>query len=154
MLIAAASDAHGARAYREALVAALPKIDAFCYLGDCEADGLALRLLLGNTAFHIVRGNCDHGSDLPETVMERLDGVRALITHGHRFHVKRTTALLAAKAAEQGCALALFGHTHQPYHGAREGVVLVNPGALCMGRYALIDTETLAVRLLTLSPSE
>ena len=41
-------------------------------------------------------------------------------------------------AEELGARAALFGHTHAPFAGYAGGVLLVNPGALKDGRYAVL----------------
>jgi len=61
-----------------------------------------------------------------------------MITHGHLHHVKLGTAFLYSAAKKHGCTLALFGHTHQPYQKQCKDAVLVNPGALLKGQWALI----------------
>ncbi|HIQ63103.1 MAG TPA: YfcE family phosphodiesterase [Candidatus Avichristensenella intestinipullorum] len=142
MLIACAGDAHGAREYTDALVAALPGVEAFCYLGDGEEDALRLQYALAerqpNAAFYAVRGNCDVFSRLPETLEVRFGRTKALVTHGHLFRVKLTCSLLAEAARRRECRLALFGHTHRPACETEGGVCLVNPGALAQGKWALV----------------
>ena len=61
--IVCASDGHGARSAREALVRQMPACDLFCYLGDVESDALYFRAALAQVrpaaAFLAVAGNCD-----------------------------------------------------------------------------------------------
>lgn len=155
MKIACVADAHGANRKIEQLVAALPPVDAFCFLGDVETDGEYLQLLLADVqphaAFHAVAGNNDPGSSLPQSLELILGKTRTFITHGHLYRVRLSSASLAAHARARDCTLALFGHTHIPYNARVDGVRLVNPGALRDGRWALVDTDTEEAALLTLS---
>ena len=41
---------------------------------------------------------------------------------------------LTYAALEQACAVALFGHTHEPFLAREQGVLLLNPGSLCQPR--------------------
>ncbi len=145
MRIACASDAHGARDYMIRLVDKLPRIGAFCFLGDCDRDATFLQYALAETQpkaqFLAVAGNNDPGSQLPGTIEWTFGETRGLITHGHLFRVKLTLSLLAEYASGRRCAMALFGHTHHHLDTWTNGVHLINPGALTHGRWALVDTE-------------
>lgn len=155
MLIACASDAHHARSAISALLRALPPIDAFCFLGDCDEDALRLQYGLAESQpkarFHAVAGNNNPFSKLAETEILSLQKTRALITHGHLFHVKRSLRQLAEASRGCGCQLALYGHTHEANDQWLAGVQLVNPGALMDRRWALIHMEeSVRVELLVL----
>lgn len=145
MIIACASDAHRAKDQMAKLMAALPKVDAFCFLGDLDEDAMYLEEAIAKEqpgmSFYAVAGNNDPDSDLPRTQLHYFGKTRALLTHGHLFQVNATTGVLVAEAGRYGCKLALFGHTHQPYEEKIHGVQLVNPGALRNGQWALIDIE-------------
>jgi len=142
MKIACASDAHHAYRNEERLIDILPRVDAFCFLGDVEDDGDCLRLLLSDkqphALFYAVAGNNDLFSKLPRTMELSFGDVRVLITHGHLF---RTRQAMIDRAKAQGCLLALHGHTHRPIHEVVDGVHVVNPGALKAGQWALIDID-------------
>lgn len=155
MRIACAGDAHGNRMQMEKLLETLPPVDAFCFLGDCDRDAETLHSHLMKARpgmlFHAVAGNNDPCSIRAKTMELPFDNNRVLLTHGHLFRVKLTTAVLADYANKRGCHLALYGHTHRPQDEIVDGVRLVNPGALQNGQWALIETgEVLRVRLLTL----
>ena len=141
--IVCASDGHGARSAREALVCQMPACDLFCYLGDVESDALYFRAALAQVrpaaAFLAVAGNCDPFSALALTVRHQAAGVRLLATHGHLFSVKQTLDLLAQAALDNGCVLALFGHTHIPCCQWQGGVLLFNPGALRQGQWGVVE---------------
>lgn len=93
-----------------------------------------------------VRGNCDFflgkESDVPRETILECEGHRILITHGHLHSVKSGYSRLIADAVSEGCDIALFGHTHDPYgecisEGEEVGGVILprpfylfNPGSI------------------------
>lgn len=147
MRIAIASDAHGDLTSLGKLLDGLPKVDAFCFLGDCVSDGEVIEAELARrmptALFYSVPGNNDW--HVPQVRLLTLDWPvgRVMLTHGHAFRVKQTLDLLAEQAAHTGAAAAFFGHTHQAYTGYHQGVLLLNPGAVYArdghGTYALVD---------------
>ena len=56
------------------------------------------------------------------------------LTHGHREHVHGGCGMVAARAREEGCALAFFGHTHRVQIERRDGVLVCNPGSISLPR--------------------
>lgn len=144
MLIAVASDAHGARRCMDALIDALPTIDAFCFLGDMDRDGQYLdygvREKQPGAAFYAVAGNNDPFSRMPTLIEQAFGGVKTLLAHGHLYHgIRASRDSLARRAASDGCALALYGHTHNRCDEEIRGVRLINPGALMRGEWALVS---------------
>ncbi len=65
--------------------------------------------------------------------------MRTLLTHANRYRRRRSLFRLSLRAREAGASLALFGHTHEPTVEWEGGVLLVNPGSLQNGRYAIIE---------------
>lgn len=61
--------------------------------------------------------------------MVELEGVKILLCHGHRYHVKSTLLPLYLAARENGVRLALFGHTHTALLEEKDGITLLNPGS-------------------------
>lgn len=130
------SDTHGDRTqmvraldYLEAL-----RADALLHLGDyaADADFLARELRIPARA---VSGNCDAFRSMrPTEEAFECEGVRILLTHGHRYGVKEDLQRLTYAALERACAVALFGHTHEPFLAREQGVLLLNPGSLCQPR--------------------
>lgn len=141
MTILALSDSHGSgdlvrRALQRAERGGKP--DALVFAGDGLEDVLPWK---GFCALFLpVRGNWD-GDAVPGVPAERtetLGGVRFLIAHGNGYHVKSSTAWLAARAGETGAGVAVYGHTHRQEANWSGGILLVNPGALCRGEYAML----------------
>lgn len=138
------SDCHGLRRAIEKVLDKHEDIKKVFYLGDRTNDIEAVRDFYSDREFFIVSGNCDWNSDYPtygETVIE---GVRIIYTHGHRYNVKYGTEELFQTAKTAGAKLALYGHTHVAREEYRDGIYLINPGALNGARegregYAIID---------------
>ena len=103
---------------------------------------MRLRELLPNTPILYVPGNCDPGSDAPQTVTPVIDGVRFMVTHGHRYRVKFGLMRIGLAALEAEAQAVLFGHTHQPCTESFENVLLFNPGAIGAGggTYGILET--------------
>lgn len=156
MKIIVVSDSHYDRAALSSLaedIARRGDMDALIHLGDVESDAQWLKEHL-NCPVYSVPGNCDLNFRDPAERVLTLDGVSMLICHGHTLRVKYTLDALCYRAQEMGVSLALFGHTHAPcLRLENDGILLLNPGALRDGRYALLETENgqlLTPSLLTL----
>ena len=87
-----------------------------------------------------MRGNCDFTAppDIPGELLARIGGLDVLMAHGNGYHVKRGLETLNWRAREAKARVVCFGHTHQPVAEWHHGVLMLNPGALRDGRYALL----------------
>lgn len=132
------SDSHGDRAAFELLCPRLKGVDAIVHLGDGMGDAKRILERTG-LPLYAVSGNCDLTQDYPAERTEVFSGFKALLTHGNHLKVKHSLLRLTLRAEEVGAGLALFGHTHVPLAEWSRGVLLVNPGALMNGRYAIIE---------------
>ena len=156
MRFAVVSDAHHDAWGLKKLLDALPVIDGLCFLGDCSSDGVILRDGLAGlqpqAAYYAVAGNNDLSSRDPREVVLPVGGQRLLLTHGHSYRVKYQLDLLTYHALEVQAGAALFGHTHCAQVEYARGVLLLNPGALCNGSYALLEVcaDGFTPRLMTL----
>ena len=123
------SDSHNVRLPMEELYKQYP-VDGIIHLGDHIADARWMRERTNGHPVYMVRGNCD-GFDggMEEQILE-VGGVKLLLCHGHRYGVKRGFSSLVAAGAHAGVQAILFGHTHSPYLEKRDGILLMNPGAL------------------------
>ena len=99
------SDTHGYRKGLDEISDVLAENDMIIHLGDTSGD---------------------------EQIIQA-EGVKIFACHGHRYSVKTTLARLAEKASGEGCAVALYGHTHTAREDVIDGVTLLNPG--CGTRY-------------------
>ncbi len=138
------SDCHGARRAAETVLDRHEDIKTVFFLGDGVNDIESIMPFYTGRHFFTVSGNCDRRSTAPLQDIASVDGVRVLYTHGHGFYVKYTLENLYAAAESSGASLALYGHTHKAAAEYRDGIYLVNPGALYGSReggngYAVID---------------
>lgn len=132
MKILVLSDSHAALSFMRRCIDAVQP-DAVIHLGDHYDDGTAMAEEYPQIRFYQVPGNCDaHRCFIPdpETRLETLGGVRILMTHGHRHHVKQTLIRLLADARVSRADAVLFGHTHSAYCQLEEdGLWVLNPGS-------------------------
>ncbi|MBE6587170.1 MAG: YfcE family phosphodiesterase [Ruminococcaceae bacterium] len=150
MKILVFSDSHGAYSKMESAVRVHPDADMIFFLGDGLRDADRLFDELRHIPHVAVKGNCDIASSfggesyLDEQTVD-LGGVRIFSCHGHKYGVKSSELNLWLRAKEKDAALALFGHTHEPFERYYEGVRLFNPGSIGMGSYGVIYIEKGAV---------
>ena len=132
MKILVLSDSHAALSFMRRCIDTVQP-DAVIHLGDHYDDGTAMAEEYPQIPFYQVPGNCGaHRCFIPdpETRLETLDGVRILMTHGHRHHVKQTLIPLLADARASGADVVLFGHTHSACCQREEdGLWVLNPGS-------------------------
>lgn len=143
MKILVFSDSHGSPGYMQEAMARHRTADAVIFLGDGERDAEGLRALYPETAFYIVRGNCDFGSAAPDELVLDLDGARIFCTHGHNYGVKYDYYRAVCAARARKANLLLFGHTHQPLEMYDDGLYILNPGSASGYRasYAMADVS-------------
>ena len=77
--------------------------------------------------FHKIQGNNDLFSFAKPEMMLALCGHNIFATHGHAYGVRGGTFKLAKTAADIGCDIALFGHTHNYADEVVCGVRCLNP---------------------------
>jgi uncharacterized protein len=108
--------------------------DIILHLGDLISFEI-FEYLQSLCQVHAVRGNCDF-PDLrrelsPKKTLE-LNGLKIGLMHGQGGQ-DETMRLI--KTEYQGKVdIALFGHTHIPYHHRDSGTLFFNPGSLNKGR--------------------
>lgn len=140
------SDSHAAMSFMRLCIRSV-KPDAVVHLGDYYDDGTAIAEEFGLSRFYQVPGNCDKYricSPVPETLVEKVCGVKLFMTHGHIHRVKTGLGALVTDARRTGAQAALFGHTHAAYCQQEEdGLWVVNPGSCGYygGSAALIEAE-------------
>lgn len=131
------SDIHRDRERLYALIPVINAADCVVCCGDGVSDFMNVR---GSMCVPTVcvRGNNDFGAFVTDDACIDLNGIKTLVTHGHKYGVKRGTDALRAAAEHNGCRIVLFGHTHIFCDRTAGGVRMINPGALCDGSYAEI----------------
>lgn len=127
------SDTHGNISALEKLNGVFAECDYIIHLGDTSSDGQAVRRNFPDKTY-ILNGNCDLCKSGEDELVLDIENVKLFACHGDRYGVKYGYDRIAYKAAQEGCSVALFGHTHAPTEEIRGGVTLFNPGTL--NRYA------------------
>lgn len=120
------SDSHGNKKALDKLEMQMEKADYIFHLGDHYYDMKDYLEKFGNKIYTVF-GNCDGGGDDYEIFIE---GVKILLTHGDRYHVKSSLLRLSLEAQERKCRLVFYGHTHRANIVEDYGVILANPGTL------------------------
>jgi putative phosphoesterase len=137
------SDSHGRTSALEEIVQLCkrdPSYDAVIHLGDYERDARYIRERIRQPVYG-VPGNRDFVFGDDSELVLPIGGVRMLLTHGHRYHVKMNLFSLGYRAAEAEVQAVLFGHTHAQYNGYEQGVLFLNPGALQDEKCAVLTVE-------------
>lgn len=145
--LAIVSDTHmprGARAIPQRCLQRCREADAILHAGDLvDVPVLELLLALGPPV-HAIHGNVDTAAiraRLPVRVELDLDGVGIGMIHAPGPTASRLPRL---RAAFPDCQAVVFGHTHMPQHGERDGFQIFNPGSPTERRRAPVHTMGMA----------
>ena len=124
------------------------KCDLVIFLGDGLRDLDYVKSKYPQLSYLSVRGNCDFflSDDEPTELIIDLDGIKLLLTHGHKFGVKSALGTLISYAISKDVDAVLFGHTHIPldtceYVGEKR-IQLFNPGSIrSSNTYGVVNTS-------------
>lgn len=134
------SDSHGhVTAIENAIRTQKP--DVVVFLGDCVPDMVEAQQEFPALDVRCVCGNCDTEFAAPEQLIMNIGGVEVLACHGNSYGVNTSLLRLYMAAKEMKCTAAFFGHTHRKHIEEKDGVMLINPGALCDGSMAVLETR-------------
>ena len=157
MKILVLSDSHSALSFMRSCIETV-KPDRIIHLGDYYDDACAMAEEYPQIPMTQVPGNCDRYR-CPPWVHARLCydvcGVRLFMTHGHKYGVKTSTAMMLAEARAMGAQAALYGHTHiAEAYREESGMWVLNPGSAGYGggSAGLIEVENdqiLSCRIIT-----
>ena len=136
--LALVSDSHGRGDTLKAAAGRMEGCEGLCHLGDLVPDGQRMSQMLGLPLYG-VRGNCDGWENAPEEMVLNVAGHKLLLCHGHRYGVKESLTRLYLRGQEAGADIVLYGHTHQPRVDRNGPMMLINPGALMNGRWAVLE---------------
>lgn len=136
------SDSHGMRGSVYDILDSHPDAVGLFFLGDGLDDVEYVENTHPHLQVYAVSGNCDRTRGTVEGVAD-CGGVKVFYTHGHLYGVKSALGPLCKRAKEEGAAVALYGHTHNPLCGTQDGVLLANPGAVSSfpSRYGILTVE-------------
>ncbi len=127
MKILVISDTHRQINKAITVLHSIPDITNVIHLGDLVSDAEDLQEVFPEKVFHKIQGNNDFFSFAKPDMMLFLCGHNIFATHGHAYGVRGGVAVLAKRAADMGCDLALFGHTHNYADETVCGVRCLNP---------------------------
>ncbi len=103
--------------------------DIIIHLGDGEHEFNDIRKMYPEKAMIYVKGNTDFGT-YEETHVAKIGGYKIFCCHGHTMGVHDGLERLVSVAKENGCNIALYGHTHLYKTELIDGVYVMNPGSL------------------------
>lgn len=135
MKILVISDTHGRIDHVERVIEKLKPygLTDIIHCGDCIEDAKMIEAAYPELTMHKVPGNCDiAGYGSGSTILDSIEGVPVMITHGHKQHAKYSYEELWIDAVAHEAKLAVFGHTHVAYEERRDGVILLNPGSMTL----------------------
>ena len=141
MRVLVLSDSHGHTQRMRRVLEAEADCPVVFFLGDGLSDLEKAKEAFPARKFVAVRGNCDRTGEYTsydDFAYQYIEGHTIIATHGHRAAVRVSLRDLAEKAKSVRADVALYGHTHVPRREVRDGVLLLNPGALCDGAYAIL----------------
>lgn len=146
MRIVIISDSHKRSDIVEKILYAQPTAKAVFFLGDNAGDIEDMQYIFPDKQFYILSGNCDYFSNFPSSNIVTVSGRKIFYTHGHTLSVKYGIQNLLKTAKQNGCDIALYGHTHISNILYEDGIYIVNPGSCSEARegresYAVIDIE-------------
>ena len=133
MKIVIVSDTHGSRKNIENVCECNPDADMLIHLGDVEDDEDYIEAIF-ECPTHIVGGNNDFFSDLPDEKIIFIEDFCALITHGHAYGVSMGYQNIRNEGRVRGVDAVMFGHTHRPLLEEDDDLILLNPGSLSYPR--------------------
>lgn len=137
MRVIIVSDTHGMDFTFREVIAKEHKIDFLIHAGDTSGSEQMIKNSV-SCPVKVVLGNNDYAMGLRYEEEFDLGSHRCLLTHGHRESVYYGTDRLIYKAAERGCDIVVYGHTHVPSIEYDEdlNVRAINPGSLTYPRQA------------------
>lgn len=151
MKLAIIADSHGALDRLEKVFQRLSqkKITKVLHLGDFLVEGVCeVFERYPDIFFWIARGNADVNEDLAQKIQDlshvlmqevieiNLEGVRIVSSH--------IPGVAEKKERPKEGDLFCHGHTHRPQIQKKDGVIFLNPGALCEeGKYFLLELPSL-----------
>jgi hypothetical protein len=127
--ITVVSDSHGNRRAFEQLDGVFAESDIIIHLGDTSGDGQFIKNKYPNKTY-VLNGNCDFMKVGQDKLVLQVEGVKIFACHGDAYSVKTMLSRLAYAAEEEGCTVALYGHTHIAREDVMGDVTLFNPGTL------------------------
>ena len=142
------SDTHGHLENFNKMLKCEKPFDMLIHCGDVCGDEKIIMDMAGCPC-HMVAGNMDFYTYLPGLDIFELGRHKIFLCHGHHYYADQGTDFLAIAAKNEGCDIAMFGHTHRPLIEKNGGVMIINPGSIAKPRtfdnvypYIVMDIDT------------
>lgn len=141
MKILVFSDSHGRTDFMNIMLKRESDCKLVFFLGDGLRDVEKYEECYPDVKFIKVKGNNDFYANCETEAYKYIDGVTIMACHGHILDVRETLTPLLKKAESVRAHIALYGHTHidKMYNSDIYNVCTINPGALCEGRYCVLE---------------
>lgn len=133
MKILITSDSHGNYNKISDFILESGDIDLMIHAGDGVEDCKYISYETGIN-YYVVKGNNDFFTNEAYTKILDLDGVKILLTHGHKYGVDFSLDGLMRKAVDNSCDVVIFGHTHTYTQANKSGILFLNPGSVSLPR--------------------
>lgn len=133
MKILIVSDTHRYLGTLEEALAIEEPIDMLIHLGDVERQ-MADIMQMVDCPVHMIAGNNDFLSGLPNEEEFEIGKYKVFITHGHSYLVNITEERLQEIARILEADIVMYGHTHVPSLTIEDDLITLNPGSLTFPR--------------------
>ena len=108
-------------------------VDMLIHCGDIEGSEEYYEQLV-DCPVHMVAGNNDLFSDLPDEDIFMIGPHKVFLTHGHHYYVSLENRILVEEAQSRGADIVMYGHIHRPIIDIRGDITVINPGSLTYPR--------------------
>lgn len=147
MKVLIVSDTHKSIGNLDKVLGLVGKIDMLIHLGDVEGQEDYVEAAAG-CEVHVLAGNNDYFSSLPQEKEFYIGSRRVFAAHGHFYWVNRGEDRLKAEARRRGADIVMYGHTHVPALTVEPDLITLNPGSISFPRqsgrkpsYIVMETD-------------
>lgn len=133
MKILIVSDSHGRTNYLDKAIEKVGAIDLMIHLGDFESSEDYIEAV-APCRLEMVSGNNDYFTSIPREKIIQIGKYKALLTHGHRYHVNFELDTIKEYGRQEGVDMVIFGHTHIPVIDRSGAITVINPGSITQPR--------------------
>ena len=133
MKILIVSDTHRSHSSFARMIEKEGQFDMLIHLGDVEGG----EYYIEETAMcpvHMVAGNNDFFTSLPNEEEFYIGNKKVFITHGDHYRVSRGLDRIVAEGAKRGADIVMYGHTHRPALEHAGDMLVLNPGSISYPR--------------------
>lgn len=132
MRILVFSDTHGKINSAIKIIEGQKQVNLIVHLGDLVKDAQDIQAIFKDIRVEFVSGNNDIYDYVDNEKIISIGNKKLLITHGHKYKVKRSMDDLVKRGLELNVDAVLFGHTHKSYENIVNNILYFNPGSLTL----------------------